>query len=70
MGRDKIQPAARLVLFREFGEYLRNVVPYPAEIVEQLPDEQYVRNMVDVLFQHNLPASPGTMARKFPGSDG
>jgi len=46
------------------------VVPYPAEIVEQLPDEQYVRNMVDVLFQHNLPASPGTMARKFPGSDG
>ena len=68
--RDEIQPAARLVLFREFGEYLKNVVPYPAEIVEQLTDEQYVRNTVDVLFQHSLPASPGTMARKFPGSDG
>jgi hypothetical protein len=55
--RDEIQPAARLALFREFGEYLKNVVPYPAEIVEQLTDEQYVRNTVDVLFQHNSLAS-------------
>jgi uncharacterized RDD family membrane protein YckC len=68
--RDKIQPAARLVLFREFGEYLKNVVSYPAEIVEQLSDEQYVRNTVDVLFQHNLLGSPGTMKRKLSGSDG
>jgi uncharacterized RDD family membrane protein YckC len=68
--RDEIQPAARLVLFREFGEHLKNVVPYPAAIVEQLTDEQYVRNTVDVLFQHNLLTSPGTMKRKLSGSDG
>ena len=61
--RDEIQPAARLILFREFGEYLKNVVSYPAEIVEQLTDEQYVRNTVDVLFQHNSPASPGNKKR-------
>jgi uncharacterized RDD family membrane protein YckC len=67
--RDEIQPAARLVLFREFGGYLKNVVPYPAEIVEQLTDEQYVRNTVDVLFQHNLLASPAAMRRKLSGSD-
>jgi uncharacterized RDD family membrane protein YckC len=68
--RDTIQPAARLVLFREFGDYLKNVVSYPADIVEQLSDEQYVRNTVDVLFQHNLLGSPGTMKRKLSGSDG
>ncbi len=62
--RDEIQPVARLVLFHEVGEYLKNVVSYPAEIVEQLTDEQYVRNTVDVLFQHNLRASPGGMRRK------
>lgn len=58
--RDEIQPAARLILFHEFSQYLKRVVPYPAEIVEQLTDEQYVRNAVDVLFQHNSLASPET----------
>ena len=62
--RDEIQPSARLVLFREFGEYLKHVVSYPAEMVEQLTDEQYVRNTVDVLFQHSSLASPETMKRK------
>lgn len=58
--RDEIQSAARLVLFHEFSVYLKSVVPYPAEIAEQLTDEQYVRNAVDVLFQHNALASPAT----------
>jgi uncharacterized RDD family membrane protein YckC len=58
--RDEIQPVARLALFREFGAYLKSVVPYPAEIVEQLTDEQYVRNTVAVLFQHSSLVSPDT----------
>ena len=49
--RDQIQPAARLVLFREYAGYLKTLVPYPAEIIEQLTDEQYVANVVDVLFR-------------------
>jgi uncharacterized RDD family membrane protein YckC len=49
--RDQIQPAARLILFREFAGYLRGLVPYPAETVEQLTDEQYVASAVDVLFR-------------------
>ncbi len=49
--RDQIQPAARLVVFREFAGYLKTLVPYPADIVEQLTDEQYVANAVDVLFR-------------------
>jgi uncharacterized RDD family membrane protein YckC len=49
--RDEIEPKARLTLFSEMAEYFRGVVEYPAEVVEQLSDEQYVRNVVEVLFK-------------------
>ena len=49
--RDEIEPEARLALFGEMAEYFRGVVEYPAEVVEQLSDEQYVRNVVEVLFR-------------------
>jgi uncharacterized RDD family membrane protein YckC len=50
--RDEIQPAARLTLFREFGDYLKALVPYPPNIVEQLTDEQYLRSVIDILFRN------------------
>ena len=40
-----------MILFREFADYLKMLVPYPAETVEQLTDEQYVASAVDVLFR-------------------
>ena len=49
--RDELQPTARLVLFREFADYFKALVQFPIEITEQLSDEQYVRNTVDVLFK-------------------
>jgi len=49
--RDEIEPKARLALFGEMAGYFRGVVEYPAEVVEQLSDEQYVRNVVEVLFR-------------------
>jgi uncharacterized RDD family membrane protein YckC len=49
--RDEIEPGARLKLFGEMAEYFRGVVEYPPEVVEQLSDEQYVRNAVEVLFR-------------------
>ncbi len=49
--RDEIEPGARLKLFGEMAEYFRGVVEYPAEVVEQLSDEQYVRNVVEILFR-------------------
>ncbi|HEY4365496.1 MAG TPA: RDD family protein [Bryobacteraceae bacterium] len=48
--RGELEPGARLTLFRELADYFRGVVAYPAEVVEQLSDEQYVRNVVEVLF--------------------
>jgi uncharacterized RDD family membrane protein YckC len=49
--RDEIEPGARLQLFGEMAGYFRGVVEYPAEVGEQLSDEQYVRNVVEILFR-------------------
>ena len=37
-------------LFGELAAYFRAVVPFPEEPTDGLTDEQYVRNVVDVLF--------------------
>lgn len=52
--RDEIEPAERLKLFGDLAEYFRSLVPYPPEIVEQLSDEQYVRNALEILSAKNL----------------
>jgi hypothetical protein len=49
--RDEIEPQARLALFGEMADYFRGLVEYPAEVVEQLSDEQYVRNVIEILFR-------------------
>ena len=49
--RDEIEAGARLELFGEMARYFQGLVEYPAEVVEQLSDEQYVRNVVEVLFR-------------------
>jgi uncharacterized RDD family membrane protein YckC len=54
--RDRLEPAARLVLFADLAAQFRSLVPYPADLLEQLADEQYVRNVVEILYR---PAAPG-----------
>lgn len=49
--RDDFDPAARMELFGEIAGHLRNVIQFPEEATEGLTDEQYVRNVVDILFQ-------------------
>jgi uncharacterized RDD family membrane protein YckC len=49
--RDELAPAARLELFRDLADHFRTLVAFPPEAVEAMPDEQYVRNVVDVLFR-------------------
>ena len=68
--RDEIQPGARLVLFREFADYLKALVPYPADVIEQLTDEQYVRNVVDVLFRHTSLDTTALKTKPHPLSAG
>jgi uncharacterized RDD family membrane protein YckC len=49
--RDEIEPGARLALFGDMAGYFRGLVEYPPEVVEQLSDEQYVRNVLEILFR-------------------
>jgi len=49
--REGLDPRARVELFGELAEHFRAVVTFPPEAVEGMPDEQYVRNVVDVLYR-------------------
>jgi uncharacterized RDD family membrane protein YckC len=49
--RDELDPQARLQLFATLAEHFRELVEFPPEAVEQLSDEQYVRNVVEILYR-------------------
>lgn len=51
MRRRDLDPAERVALFRELASYFKEVTPFPAEATEGVSDEQYVRNVADVLFR-------------------
>jgi LytS/YehU family sensor histidine kinase len=48
--RDQFEPRARIELFEDLSTYFRRLVEFPAESTEQLSDEQYVRNVAEILF--------------------
>ena len=48
--RDLLTPAARLQVFAALAEHFRALVAFPQEATDGVSDEQYVRNVVDVLF--------------------
>lgn len=49
--RDDLDPAARPALFAELADHFKTLVTFPPEAVEAMPDEQYVRNVADILFR-------------------
>jgi uncharacterized RDD family membrane protein YckC len=49
--RDELEPLARVELFSELGDVFRTLVEFPQEATDGLSDEQYVRNVVDILFR-------------------
>lgn len=49
--REQFEPQARAELFAKLGEHFRSVVEFPPEAVESITDEQYVRNVVDIVFR-------------------
>jgi uncharacterized RDD family membrane protein YckC len=48
--RDGYEPLARVELFGALAEHFRSLVAFPAESVESLTDEQYVRSVVRVIY--------------------
>lgn len=53
--RDELDPDARVELFREVAAHFRSLVEFPEEAVHGVADEQFVRNVVDIVFS----AKPG-----------
>lgn len=49
--RDQLEPQARIELFTELATHFRSKADFPAETADGLTDEQYVRNVVDVLYR-------------------
>jgi len=48
--RDEFDAGERVKLFAELAVYFRTAAAVPAEMSEQVADEQFVRNVVDVLY--------------------
>lgn len=49
--RDALDPAARIRVFQALAEHFRSKATFPVEVVNDLTDEQYVRNCVDSIFR-------------------
>jgi uncharacterized RDD family membrane protein YckC len=49
--RDDFDAVARVELFADLAAHFRAKVEFPAEALEGVADEQYIRNVVDVVFR-------------------
>ena len=49
--RDEFDPVARVELFAELAGHFRAKVVFPPEATDGIADEQYVRNVVDVIYR-------------------
>lgn len=49
--RDRLDPDARVALFRSMAEMFKRKVAFPEEAVLGVSDEHYVRNVADLLFR-------------------
>jgi uncharacterized RDD family membrane protein YckC len=49
--RDEFDPQARIELFNEIAGHFRARAEFPLEATEGITDEQYVRNITDVLYR-------------------
>lgn len=50
--REGLAPGERVELFREIAGRFKSIVAFPEEAAEGLSDEQYLRNVVDVLYNN------------------
>jgi len=62
--RDKFEPVARVELFGELAEHFHAKVEFPAEATDGVADEQFLRNVVDVIYR----AHTENAARKAPAA--
>ncbi len=61
--REELEPMARVALFADLASGFRALVHYPPEVADALTDEQYVRNIVDIVYRTTASATPARFSR-------
>jgi len=49
--RDEFDAVARLELFEQLASYFQKKVPFPEDAIDGVSSEQYIRNVVDVVYR-------------------
>ena len=49
--RHALNPRERIALFRDMASHFKTIVEFPQEATDGISDEQYIRNVVDILFR-------------------
>jgi hypothetical protein len=49
--RNELDPISRVALFSQIAAHFRKIIPFPQEVIDGITEEQFVRNVVDVLVQ-------------------
>jgi uncharacterized RDD family membrane protein YckC len=62
--REDFTPHARVHLFTQLGRHFRSLAEFPVEASEGLSDEQYVRNVVDIVFRAKSEMALGQSGQK------
>lgn len=69
MRRDALNDRARVEIFDELEAYFRSLVEFPAEDTDQLASEQYVRNVVEILYAAPKRANVGSPAQRMASAE-
>jgi hypothetical protein len=52
--RDELDPLARVELFGDLAAHFRTKAEFPAEATDGIADEQYIRNVTDVIYRTSV----------------
>jgi uncharacterized RDD family membrane protein YckC len=61
--RDELDPPCRVDLFARIASHIKKITPIPQEVTDGISDEQFVRNLVEVLFLTNRATSENRTAK-------
>ncbi len=58
--RDELDDAARVAVFGELARFFRDRVVLPADFLQGVSDEQWIRNLVDIIYRPSTPQEAPT----------
>jgi len=64
--RDEFEAVARVQLFSDLAGHFKGKVTFPTEAMEGIADEQYMRNVVDVLYRTDIKRERAASATTAP----